>query len=392
MKLYTKIFIFVFLLDSGISFCDVALNFLEIHSLDFIRLWVANIALLLSLIMYFFISINQQLPKKILLPLTLFCFWCALLALPLPLYFKMPTVDIIVSSLQLFLALCAVYWEFKINNGAWQAIDYKFNFKYSSIFVLTNLVLLPFILSFYIIGGLSFGADYGTAGFMRLSFKGLYLQERVYKKGDKNIRLVAMIHIGKKEYYQDLSKTLIAKNAIILAEGVSDRNKLLKNTKEMTKLAEFVGLSSQHEMYLEANVIDETVLENNDLKSGEKPADIIQADVDTKDLNAETILFLKKMGEYMAQSESLIEWVMTFHQWTTTLPVETMEIINNDILDNRNQVLLGYLDKSLKQYNTIVIPWGAMHMPAFEKAVLERGFSFVNSKERLSIEWAELDL
>ena len=45
-----------------------------------------------------------------------------------------------------------------------------------------------------------------------------------------------------------------------------------------------------------------------------------------------------------------------------------------DILDKRNAVVIDGMVRSLALYDTIVIPWGAMHMPAIEAAVLEEGF------------------
>ncbi|NOQ34781.1 MAG: hypothetical protein GQ569_02680 [Methylococcaceae bacterium] len=391
MKLYSKIFVLAFVLDGGISFIDALLDSVDIHSLMMIRSLIANITLLLGLVMYFLISINRQLPKKILLPLILFIFWAALSALPLPVYLDNQNIDVIISFIQLLLGIYAIYWDLKINKGVWQGVDYSFSFKYSGLFLLTNLLLFPVVLSFYLYAALSMSATQETAGFMRLSLDGLYLQERHYQKGEQNIRLVAMIHIGEKEYYEDLSETLIEKNAVILAEGVSDSDQLLKNAFKMDKIADFVGLSSQHEMYLEGNFISSEDLDNKVLESDEKMTDIVRADVDINQLAPETLNFLNTLGEHIANSNSIVEWMLSFYQWSASLPVETMTAINHDIVDKRNQVLLRYLAIALTKYNTVVIPWGALHMPAFEQAVIAQGFSLVDSKERLSIDWVTLD-
>ena len=41
----------------------------------------------------------------------------------------------------------------------------------------------------------------------------------------------------------------------------------------------------------------------------------------------------------------------------------------------RNDLLLVELDKNLATYDTIIIPWGAMHMPDLETGLLAREFA-----------------
>ena len=391
MNQYSRIFILAFLLDGSISLIDALLDFIDINHLSSIRMLLANAVLLLSLGIYLSLGFSRKLPKRIYLPLCLFVFWVSFSAFPLAHYLQAYTIDVLLSFCQLSLGLFALYWELNINKSAWQLEKSSFSFKYSGLFVLINIVLLPLIISIFAYSALVSEAQNSTAGFMRLTTKGLYLQERHYQKKDKNIRLVAMIHIGQKEYYQDLSQTLLAKNAVILAEGVSDVDSLLKNSLKMDKLAEFVGLSSQHEMYLDGNLITQAELEYAPSIDKEK-VDIVAADIDANEFTPETLTFLATMGEYIAGSDSVMEWMLSFYQWSSRLPPQTMAAINNDILNKRNQTLLHYLTIALTKYDTVVIPWGAMHMPEFERAVLEKGFSLVQSKERLSIEWAELNL
>ena len=46
----------------------------------------------------------------------------------------------------------------------------------------------------------------------------------------------------------------------------------------------------------------------------------------------------------------------------------------DDILAKRNTRLLAEFDKRIGEYETIVVPWGAQHMPGLEAAVRQRGF------------------
>jgi hypothetical protein len=58
-----------------------------------------------------------------------------------------------------------------------------------------------------------------------------------------------------------------------------------------------------------------------------------------------------------------------------------------DVLDKRNAAVIASLPKALRHYETIVIPWGALHMPAIEAAVLDLGFAPGEKKERMSLDF-----
>jgi hypothetical protein len=55
----------------------------------------------------------------------------------------------------------------------------------------------------------------------------------------------------------------------------------------------------------------------------------------------------------------------------------------DDILYKRNAVVIDALQRSLSRYDTIIVPWGAMHMPAIEAAILDLGFAQGEKQERL---------
>jgi hypothetical protein len=55
----------------------------------------------------------------------------------------------------------------------------------------------------------------------------------------------------------------------------------------------------------------------------------------------------------------------------------------DDILHKRNEVVIDALQRSLERYDTIIVPWGGMHMPAIEAAILKQGFVSGDKKERL---------
>jgi hypothetical protein len=69
---------------------------------------------------------------------------------------------------------------------------------------------------------------------------------------------------------------------------------------------------------------------------------------------------------------------------------ETNDILINDLVTRRNRVVIGHLGAALKKYDTIIIPWGALHMVGIEKAVIERGFVLQESTQRRSIDFSEI--
>jgi hypothetical protein len=46
--------------------------------------------------------------------------------------------------------------------------------------------------------------------------------------------------------------------------------------------------------------------------------------------------------------------------------------------------------KALDRYDTIVIPWGALHMAEIEEEVLKRGFDLQQERERVSIDFRKM--
>jgi hypothetical protein len=63
-----------------------------------------------------------------------------------------------------------------------------------------------------------------------------------------------------------------------------------------------------------------------------------------------------------------------------------------DILDKRNALVIDNMVRSLEYYDTVIIPWGAMHMPAIEAAVLKLGFAPGDERERLSVDFREIPI
>jgi hypothetical protein len=264
-----------------------------------------------------------------------------------------------------------------------------FSWRNTLIFTAINLLLLPFVLAFIVIAATSYYLDQQTAGFLRLSPVGIYMSERSYKRNNQEIRLAGMIHIGTEDFYQDLAGSMASARTIILAEGVTDRDKQLVNQFNYSKLAGVIGLTSQGSMNFDANLVNiEDLGEIDSGAEGLGKPDIFRADLDLNHFEPQTVEFLNVLGRTLFSGQSLVEGLREYKDWADGhMTPQRIDGIMADILDRRNAVLINSMERSLVFYDIVIIPWGAMHMPAIEAAVLEHNFVMTTSRERLSLDF-----
>ena len=256
-------------------------------------------------------------------------------------------------------------------------------------FTAINLLLTPFVLIYTGLAVTSYYLEEQTACFLRLSPVGIHMTERSYHLAQKEIRLVGMIHIGKEDYYEDLAKSIPTVGTIILAEGVTDQDRLLESQFNYSKLAGLIGLTSQDKMRLNGNAVelDGLGVAGQVISEPGKP-DIANADIDLNRFEPKTIEFLNALGRSLFGDKPLAEGLVDYNLWIEeNMTEEGIAGVMADILDKRNDEVIAGMVKTLKRYDTIVIPWGAMHMPAIEAAVLEQGFAPGKAQERLSLDF-----
>jgi hypothetical protein len=232
---------------------------------------------------------------------------------------------------------------------------------------------------------------------MHVDPRGLFMAERVYGRDNRTIRLAGMIHIGEKNYYDDLVGS-IAGRTIVLAEGVSDDANRLQEKLDYGRVADFLGLTSQEKMPFRGRLMDASELDTprpeppgGNGQESLQQADILRADLDISDFRPPTILFLDAMGKHLQESPSFGKGVLSLKSWAGKNITPAMnEIIMDDILHRRNKEVLRHLSKALDRYDTVVIPWGALHMKEIEAEVLNRGFELREERERISIDFGKV--
>lgn len=398
MRVFANLFLILFLADGGFSLIDEIVPLLTpLEPFTALRTLLAGTVVVMSVPLYISLGIDRRLPKRVFLPLILFVFFSLISTWIFPALAGVRIYGLLLSAGQVVLGMLPLC-IFRKGDARSLTMPSEmfttpfFSIRNSLVFGASSLLVVPLALSMLLLSVAdAYMADY-TSGFMHLGPGGLRMTERVYKKGSRTVRLAAMIHVGDREYYDGVTGSLFPGRTIVLAEGVSDDNNLLHNDIDYGRMAGFVGLTSQKEMQFRGREVDAEELESPRLSAGGAgEADILRADVDASDFRPPTVLLLNAVGKQLQASPSFVKGVMAINSWgEKNITPEMSEIIMDDILHRRNMEVVRLLDRALGRYDTVVIPWGALHMKEIEAEVLRRGFVLKEDRERVSIDFRKM--
>jgi hypothetical protein len=402
MRTFVNLFLVLFLADGALSVADeLAVLLFAATPLSGLRSALASLVIIQGVAVYCCLGIDQRLPKRLLLPLILFVVCSPGLGWLLPQVARVPGGGALLAASQLALGLVLLFRlraagapDLLLPPSRFAAPF--FSRKNTLTFVLANLLVMPLFLALLLLFLANGYLAAYTAGFMRVTPRGLWMTERTYGRNGQAVRLASMIHVGQQAYYDDVTRAMATGRTIVLAEGVSDDADRLEGRLDYGRVADYLGLASQAQMRLRGRLIDAAQLEEPPPQPAQggavaEQADILRADLDVSDFRPETIRFLAAMGKQLQENPSLTTGLLSLNSWAEKNMTPAMqEIIIDDVLHQRNRVLLGHLEKALRRYDTVVIPWGALHMPEIEAAVLQRGFALRSEQERLSIDFVKL--
>ncbi|MBI2354423.1 MAG: hypothetical protein HYV06_05245 [Deltaproteobacteria bacterium] len=404
MRAFANLFLILFLADGGFSLVDELVSLLTpLAPFTALRGLLGGMVSVTAALVYLCLGIDRRLPKRLFLPLISFVFFCPLSTWLFPALAGFRAYGLLAAAAQVALGslpLC----HFR-NKGA-RCLTMPpalfaapfFSLRNTLLFGAANLFVVPLALALLsLFAANSYMAGH-TSGFMRLGPGGLSMTERVYRRDNRTIRLAAMIHVGSREYYDELAASLATGRTIVLAEGVSDARNLLRDRIDYGRVAGFLGLTSQQEMRLRGRIIEAAELESprprprgagDEAPAGE--ADILRADVDVSAFRPPTILLFDALGRHLRESPSFAKGFLAFNSWgEKNITPEMYAIIMDDILHRRNMEVVRHLDKALVRYDTVVIPWGALHMKEIEAEVLKRGFKLREEREKVSIDFRKM--
>jgi hypothetical protein len=169
-----------------------------------------------------------------------------------------------------------------------------------------------------------------------------------------------MMHIGKKEFYHQLNKDLDLSNTLYLLEGVKDEKNLIKGI-DHKKTADFIGTQSQSDEFKPGENL------GDEFKSVEVKT--LVADIDASDLSKPTVKILNFMSD-----ENKDNMFAKYIELSEMLEKKENQTLYYDIIEKRNNHLISLFKENESKYETIIIPWGALHMPDIQKRLEAMGY------------------
>ena len=361
----------LFLADAAVSLLHTALEcFFGGPGLPFIHGAIAFLTFLMVAGVYLLMGLTPKVPKRVVLPLALFYVGWVLVLLPFAVFYhgskQVQLFEMAVCAVQLAVGLVLLRqaqggfrlsWPLVVASGPevrW------FSWKNLAIFGMSNLLVPPLVAAGYLFLGASLLVTHFTGGFLSLHPSGLQAQVRKYIRADgKTIELIPMVHVADAQFYEQVAESFPS-NSVILMEGVTDEKKLLTDKLNYSRLAKDLGLAEQKKVFVPAN------------------GELVPADVDVSDFSPETIRFVNLAT--LIHAGGFDQDAMQLMVKEEVKPGVEKRILK-DILTKRNEHLFGEIQARLPETETIMVPWGAAHMPGIEAAIRGDGFKLVETHE-----------
>ncbi|MBN2686099.1 MAG: hypothetical protein JXR40_12520, partial [Pontiellaceae bacterium] len=375
MRKLVNLYLVLFLLDGIISLVDVLAG----HFLHALRGFVAFFPFILAFPLYCIIGCMRGFPKRALLPPIIFTAWTSILfGLPLPFFLGMDSTEQLLSVVQPILGIGVLLAVKRSGqSGGWiygaEAFEHiKFSGKRLCGFIAGNALIVIPLMVLYLGVSASIGVAYLSRGFIHLDAKGLRVEARTYQYKGKSILLLPTVHIADRSFYSDLLSGLPAGKTVIIPEGVSDEQNLLAAGLGYEKIASALGLEAQN---------GQTFSPNTQFPTNPCDIDVSMLSPEVVNyLNAISYLFHNINSEN--QSAALTKYMAT--------PQPDTDLMMKEILTDRNRRVVACIQDSIENYDTIVVPWGAAHMPGIERALLDQGAEKVDSRRVWVMRWSAI--
>ena len=330
----------------------------------------------LCIIFYLISGFFNVFPKRYFIPFTLFPIVSFLIILTLIMPYMLKSgfspqeldiaafykdhifISITMVVLKIIQLYVAIWFIKKIRRKALDVGQSIISIKGIFLFILFNIfVILPL---FFVYGHTNIVviADNIAGDYMRSDPTTLYSVQKTFKKDSDEVYLIGMIHIGGSDFYNTLSKEFKGKDSVVLAEGVTDNEGLLKSKVSYEKVSKALGIGAQEK----------------DFKLDTKETDIIRADLDTSEFNKETIDFINNVFGNINKGN--LKDLLKAEENN-----KLMVKVSQDLIEKRNKKLFKTLKENLDEYNLFFIPWGAFHLEEFENMIVEDGFDQIGEKK-----------
>ncbi len=372
MHRFVNGYLILYLLDATLSVLDDQLLLTGIDSpATPLRSAVASLTILYSIPIFWSLAFRPDIPKSVVLPLTTTLFWFALGGLPIPIYLGMSAGLGFLSAIQLGVGLLTL-WRVRVLTGGRWFFDPEtlppqpLRIGSAVLFTLVAFLVTPLAVAFYGASMVPLAIEVATDGFLHVTPEGIHTRTRVYRKQDRIVHLVGMVHIGDRKFYDGVYGGFFAEDPVVLVEGVTDEHGLLHSDFSYKWVASILDLEAQGEGAGEAS-----------------PFRRVWADVDVSELLPETLAFLNRIGAVLANDT--LEGFLTalFLEFGKEQPSpDELRRISFDINERRSAHALEVLESELADSRVFLMAWGALHMPAFVDTLEDWGFDLVYTEDR----------
>lgn len=361
MRKFTNLYILLFLVDSVISMVNALTGWLfGVHPLFVVQIIVGLVVLLMSFLLYFLVGCIKGARKRVVIPFMVFSIWGGLFAgLPLPIFFGFKRTVFMLSIIQpcIFIIVMAVMWysgghkQWLYRAAAFDQVSFRWKRLFG--FLAVNAFIVIPLVGAYLAFSLSLAVSHFSRDFLHVGLRGISVEARTYLYEGKNIFLLPTAHIAQDGFYEKSIAPLPVENTVVLPEGVTDKNKLLKKGLSYKGMANRMGLEAQD---------NQVFVEDRQWK---------HCDVDISEFSEDTIAFIRNCaGFYRLWASGDRESAL---QKMASVPQVDSKLLIKELLEYRNRRLAACITDCLQSYDNIVIPWGAAHMPGIESVILQWG-------------------
>lgn len=393
-----NLFWFAYAADGVLSLIDeLASKKTGLSVLNVARAALGLSVIVASLVMGGVVALTPRAPKRVLVPLILLTWWGGgALAFPLVLL-KVPHLMLWLCGAQI-LSAAAVWLAFRDRSAKWYqpfALNDApvFAWKHALIGAPAALAVAGGLAMVGLLGGIAGQVETMTGGYVRLRPDGVYLVERQFRSGDREVRLTGMMHIGGEDFYSSiLPRGDHNRPSVVLVEGVTDNEGLLgPDALKYNRIAQLLNTDSQTDSSFTRRVRAGLHREEagEEAPTGEASEDdglwFKHADVDVATFHPKTIAFIVTMMSLM-QAENWQQAIQIMTKPNSPInDEEAQNRVKEDVLEGRNAQLLEEIQTSLKDYQCVIVPWGAMHLPGIESWLRSREFEQSGEIERKAL-------
>jgi hypothetical protein len=385
---FANVLVAAYAADAAISLLHLLT---EAEALASIRNALALFVFLQSLFAIPLLGITRRLPLSVFLPIMIsaFCFNIGLI--PVMYYVDWPVLETLVVVAQCLIAWAVFLrvrslrggerWLFDLDwfSGRLFSLPYFVGYEIGAFsLLLASIVGLG-------VAGLAIGADFVTKGFVRFDSEGISLADRLYENQGRRIRLVGMMHIGEDEGYRKLFHDLGtgSSSMLVLTEGVSDSDGLLRGQLSYGSLAEILGVGEQQSI---EDYVDWQGREGEGKGDGDPVRPVfMNADLDLNEFDPRTIELLEELGE-LYRGDDFLGGFLQLSERMREDP-EASAGFTEDLIGRRNRTVIAHIIDFKEDYREIVVPWGAMHLPGIATAIEEMGFVRRSTRYIQFISW-----